>query len=28
VRAITQSVDLRVWKLLASRNDGEPIPDF
>jgi type II secretory pathway pseudopilin PulG len=28
VRAINQSVDLRVWKLLAGRNDGEPIPDF
>jgi type II secretory pathway pseudopilin PulG len=28
VRAIKESVDLRVWKLLAGRNDGQVIPGF
>jgi hypothetical protein len=28
VRSVSQSVDLQVWKLLAGRNDGQPIPDF
>jgi type II secretory pathway pseudopilin PulG len=28
VRAITKEVKLDVWKNLASRNDGNPIPEF
>jgi prepilin-type processing-associated H-X9-DG protein len=28
VRSIRDKVDLDVWKLLAGRNDGMPLPDF
>jgi prepilin-type processing-associated H-X9-DG protein len=28
VRYVNQKVSLAVWKLLTSRNDGQPLPDF
>jgi prepilin-type processing-associated H-X9-DG protein len=28
VRAVTKTVKPEVWKLLTSRNDGQPIPNF
>jgi prepilin-type processing-associated H-X9-DG protein len=28
VRYVSQKVDLKIWTLLSSRNDGEALPDF